>query len=154
MGLDESKKELMITLAPKEFESDIHKKITEKMKLDKKGLGILFSADTSSVCGSRLFNRAFEEKGENMSEYQLLVSIVDRDSGDDVVAPPVKKALKVQPFFTVVEQDNWNPKLFNIEIQPERNRSVSSWAEKVHPVSESIRTAMDFDQPVWCCLSI
>ena len=53
MGLDESKKELMITLAPKEFESDIHEKITEKMKLDKKGLGILFSADTSSVCGSR-----------------------------------------------------------------------------------------------------
>lgn len=149
MGLDESKKEMMITLAPKEYEKEIQEKITEKMKLDKKGLGILFSADTSSVYGSRLFNRAFEEEGENMSEYQLLVTIVDRDSGDDVVSAARNEGAKGA---TILHGRGTGTteisKLFNIEIQPEKEIVLLVVeSEKVKSVSENIHTAMGLDKP-------
>lgn len=149
MGLDESKKEMMITLAPKEYEKKIHEKITEKMKLDKKGLGILFSADTSSVYGSHVFNRAFEKEGGNMGEYQLLVTIVDRDSGDDVVVAARNEGAKGA---TILHGRGTGTteisKLFNIEIQPEKEIVLLVVeSEKVKPVSENIHAAMGLDKP-------
>lgn len=149
MGLDETKKELMVTLAPKENEQDIHEKITEKLKLDKKGLGILFSADTSGVYGSRLFNRAYEEKGDNMNGYQLLVTIVDRDSGDDVVAAARNEGAKGA---TILHGRGTGTaeisKLFNVEIQPEKEIVLLVVeSEKVKSVSENIQSTMNLDQP-------
>lgn len=149
LGLAESKKELMITLAPKEYEAEIHEAISNEMKLDKKGRGILFSADTSSVYGSRLKNHDFEEAKQNMENYQLIVTIVDRDSGDDVVDIAHKSGAQGA---TVLHGRGIGTseisKLFNVEIQPEKEVVLLIVeSEKVKTISDNIRTDMKLDLP-------
>lgn len=149
MGLDETKKELMVTLVPKAYEEKLHQLVSEKLHLDKSGMGIVFSANTSSVYGSRLNNHDFEESDENMKNYQLMVTIVDRDSGDDVVEAARKAGAKGA---TILHGRGTGTaeisKVFNIEMQPEKELVLLVVeGERVTPIADVIRSEMKLDLP-------
>ncbi|OYQ68182.1 P-II family nitrogen regulator [Aerococcus sp. 1KP-2016] len=149
MGLDESKKELLITLAPKDKEDEVHCALTEGLHLNKKGVGILFSSDTSSVYGSRLYHHDFEENEQTMGNYQLLVTIVDRDKGDEVVDAARRAGAKGA---TILHGRGIGTaetaKLFYIEMQPEKEVVLLVVeSEKVDHIATTIKAELQLDLP-------
>ncbi|MGF3227367.1 P-II family nitrogen regulator [Facklamia sp. P12932] len=149
LGLNDSKREALLMLVDHSNEEKIHQVLTEKCELPKKGKGILFSINTSSVYGSHQLMHEFNEGGQEMSKYQLVATIVDRDSGDEVVETAREEGAGGA---TILHGRGLGskkaPKIFNVQIEPEKELVLMIVeTQKVPEIIEKVSKAMDIDQP-------
>lgn len=85
LGFHDSKREVVLIAVDKSLEGRLHQELNDKLKLDRKGKGVLFSFDISSFQGSKHINSPFDESQVEASDSQLMTVIVDRQMGDQVV---------------------------------------------------------------------
>lgn len=149
LGLHDSKREMLIMLVNQDHEARIHQVLAEECQLAKKGKGVLFSFATSSVYGSHLLNHPFDKEDPDMSEYQLIATIVDRDSGDEVVKAAREEGAGGA---TILHGRGLGSekasKIFNIQIEPEKEIVIMIVeSQKVHEIVQQINEAMNIDRP-------
>lgn len=121
LGLRDVDREVVFTLVNAEKEDKIHSHLKEKMRLDRKGNGIMFSLNTSSCIGNQHLRADFEEDNNNMQGHQMIVTIVDRTLGDSVV----EAARDVGATGATILHGRGigaheKGKIFNIKIEPEK----------------------------------
>ncbi|MGX7109279.1 P-II family nitrogen regulator [Facklamia miroungae] len=149
LGLNDSKREVLLMLVDYANEAKIHQVLTDKCELAKKGKGILFSVNTTSVYGSKQLKHEFNQGGQGVSKYQLLATIVDRDSGDEVVETARAEGAGGA---TIIHGRGLGskkaPKIFNVQIEPEKELVLMIVeSQKVPEIIEKVSHAMDIDQP-------
>lgn len=149
LGLHDSKREALLMLVDKEFEAEMHKVLAVECELPKKGKGVLFSFDTSSVYGSQRLGHNFTEGDAQMSPYQMVATIVDRGKADDVV--DVARQVGAQGATILHGRglgSERTSKIFNVQIEPEKEIILMVVeSDKVNDISQTISQALDIDQP-------
>ncbi|KAA9301980.1 MULTISPECIES: P-II family nitrogen regulator [Aerococcus] len=85
LGFHDSKREVVLIAVDKSLEARLHEELNDKLKLDRKGKGVLFSFDISSFQGSKQINCSFDASQVDPTTSQLMTVIVDRQMGDQVV---------------------------------------------------------------------
>lgn len=85
LGLHDSKREIVLIVAPKDLQEDVHRRLEKKFNLQKDGHGVLFSFAISSCIGSSKINIAFDREENEPYEYQAMFVIVDRPYGNEIV---------------------------------------------------------------------
>ncbi|MCZ0716768.1 P-II family nitrogen regulator [Aerococcus kribbianus] len=145
LGLHDRKKEMFFTLIPKDMEDKMHHYLDERMNMSKKGHGVLFSLDTSSVIGNHGQDYEYEESESNMTGHQLIVTIVDREFGDDVVQASREAGAHGA---TILHGRGTGTgefsKLFNAHIEPEKEVVVMVVdGDKCKQISDKIVEELD-----------
>lgn len=91
LGLDEPEKDVILCVVDSSRAKEIMQNINERMKLDRRGAGIMFTVPTSAINADaseyiKLSNNAQgEEKNMNEQEYKLIVNVVSRGLSDVVM---------------------------------------------------------------------
>lgn len=149
LGLHDSKREALLMLVDKEFEAEMHQVLAVECELPKKGKGVLFSFDTSSVYGSHRLGHDFIEGEGKMSPYQMVAAIVERGKADDVVQ--VARQAGGQGATILHGRglgSERTSKIFNVQIEPEKEIVLMVVeSDKVRNIAHQISTELDIDQP-------
>ncbi len=151
LGLDESKKEILIMAIEEELEEVFHEELTNKFSLDKPNHGIAFSMPIKrlvGIKGSEYISKPEKRGGEDMG-YDAIFTIVDKGLAEDVLEA-AKSAGSTGG--TVIHGRgsgvHEKAKLFNIEIEPEKEIVlILSETAKTDYIVEAIKEKLNIDKP-------
>ncbi|MDK7186749.1 P-II family nitrogen regulator [Facklamia hominis] len=149
LGLHDSKREALLMLVEKTQEEHLHRVLEDECHLSKKGEGVLFSFDTTSVYGSQRIHEDFNEEENGLALHQLIVTIVDRDLGDEVV----EAARQVGASGATILHGRGlgskkESKIFNIQIEPEKELVLMVVESKnVTQIVQAIDHELDINRP-------
>lgn len=151
LGLDESRKEILLMVIEEGLEAILHKELTRIFHLDKPHHGIAFSMPVANVVGlhhSQYIPKGEKEGGDRM-KYEAIVTIVDRGLADDVMEA-AKEAGSTGG--TILHGRgsgiHEKEKLFNMEIEPEKDIVlILSTTDKTDQIVDSIREKLNIDEP-------
>lgn len=149
LGLSDSKRELLLMLVESQDEDQVHHILENKCQLSRKGHGVLISCPTSSVYGSHHLNQPFNKEEFPLHSYQLVVTIVDRDLGDEVVKRARQEGAQGA---TIIHGRGLGSEkasqIFNITIEPEKELVLMIVeSAKVADIIEKLSSALEIDQP-------
>ncbi len=87
LGLNEFRKEILLSVVPKDLEDTLHTKLTDKFQLYKRNHGICFSMPVRDFVGSvcKDIRQRNDLGGESLNNHELIITIVDRHVGEDVI---------------------------------------------------------------------
>lgn len=145
LGLHDSRKEVAFTIVPANLAKKLEQSLNQKLHLSDKGRGILFSMPTSSLIGNHGNSFVYSESEESMQGHQLIVTIVDRTYGDDVVlAAREVGALGATILHGRGTGSQEISKLFNVKIEPEKEVVLMVVdADKTKKISDHIVKTLD-----------
>lgn len=149
LGLHDSKREVLIMLVKQELEAKVHEVLEVECQLAKRGRGILFSHPVTSVAGSHLINMPFNKEDAFVKDYQLMVTIVDRGIGDEVVKLARQEGGQGA---TILHGRGLGAekaaKLFNIQLEPEREIVLMVVeSAKVTEITDKIERELNLSAP-------
>lgn len=149
LGISESKREMLLMIVDKDKEAQMHRHLTQECDLPGKGKGIAFSIDTTSVYCSHNVVNEFSRGDQELGDYQLIATIVNRDLGDEVVAAARKEGAGGA---TILHGRGLGAekaaKLFNITIEPEKEIVLMIVeTTRVEEIIDRLRAALNLDQP-------
>lgn len=149
LGIHDVDREIVLSVIPADNQYDIQKHVYKKMELDKDGKGVMFTFNTSSCYGNNAVQANLEEEVENMPGHQLVVTIVERGLGDEVV----ETARDVGAVGATIVHgrgvgSHENSRLFNIQIEPEKE-IVFMVVENEHvdEVNQAISKDLKINEP-------
>lgn len=124
LGFSNSNKEIILIIARKNIGDNALKNIKNKIDITKKHRGIIFTNRISEIHGiyesSNNFKNNIKEGSNKMDK--IIISIVDKDLGNDVVDCATKLGAKGA---TIIKGrgggKNNITKIFNFEIEPEKD---------------------------------
>jgi len=151
LGLDESRKEILIMAIDEELDEVFHRELTEKFSLDKPNHGIAFSMPIKRLVGIKgleYISNPEKQGGENMG-HDAIFTIVDKGLSEEVV-DAAKSAGATGG--TVIHGRgagvHEKAKLFNIEIEPEKEIVlILSEDTKTDAIVEAIKERINIDKP-------
>jgi nitrogen regulatory protein PII len=85
LGLDESKKEIVLMITPYNLRDKIHEHLSEKFRMDKPNHGIILTLNVNEVFGLHSLPKNDAHKGGYDMSYEVIYTIVERGLGQDVV---------------------------------------------------------------------
>lgn len=147
LGFYDNQKEILIMLADEKIGSHATSKISEKYKLDKPHNGIMFSMKLKEAYGVEGIDLpSIKEDNTNM---KVIFTIVDRGLSSQVVECANKAGATGGTIINGRGSGIENaPKLFNIEIEPEKELVLTIVSEKQKDkIVNAIKEEMKIDEP-------
>lgn len=121
LGLDTIEKEMILLIAQKDIGDLGVSKIKNKFNLNKKNTGILFSLPVLELYGSNEENN-YDFKGESSMNKKMIITIVNKDIGNDVIDVANSLGAKGATIFSGRGGGSMSStKLFNFEIEPQKD---------------------------------
>lgn len=150
LGLDSTRKELILMVTPEEEMKALHESFCEKMQLSKKGHGISFSLPLNYTLGVNYLvgKEAVDEEGEDFM-YELAVIIVDRNKGEDIIQAAREAGAKGATILHGRGSGaHREERFFNLDIEPEKEVVLFVLEKtKTKAVLESLKKVVDFSKP-------
>lgn len=150
LGLNESRKEIILMGIEDRLDKDIHNKLVEKLHFDRPHHGIVFSIPLKKIIGIEFgeHNLKPKKEGELELEYEAIFTIVNRGMADEVIRAASKAG---STGGTIIHGrgsgTETTAKLFNLEIEPEKDIIlILSNVEKTDLIVDSIRNTINTDQ--------
>ena len=151
LEIAETRKEIVMMLAPMRLINPTLRELNRKMKLSKPNHGIAFVIPVTELIGSKQYQtRASQHKGGvNMTAYQAIFTVVDQGKGQDVVDTATKAGAKgatiIQARGSGIHETS---KLFNMEVEPEKDMVlILVQHEILDDVIEAIKRDLHLEEP-------
>jgi len=152
LGLDESKKEILVLVAESHLEDKIHETLTEKFHMNKPNHGIIFSLPVNRIVGVHNHSTpAAEPKigGKNHMGYEVIFTVVDKGLGQAVVdaanAAGARGATIINARGSGIHEKS---KFFAMNIEPEKDMVMIIIKKEIsNDVVESIKKALKIEEP-------
>jgi len=151
LELAETRKEIVLMIAPRKIINPVLKTLDEKLKLYKPNHGIAFVVPVFQFLGDGQYKYQSKKPtgGHNMTTYHAIFTIVDKGRGESVVdvasMAGAKGATIINARGSGIHETS---KLFNMEIELEKEIVLILAIEKlVKPIVESLCRDLEIDQP-------
>lgn len=151
LELGESRREVLLMIAPTHIVGPAMKELSDKFKLHKPHHGIAFTTHITTFLGSGDYD--YQEKehiGENhMSRYLAIFTIVDKGRGEAVVEAATEVGSKGATIINARGSGiHETSKLFSIEIEPEKEIVLMiAKHEIVKDIVETICETLEINKP-------
>lgn len=150
LGLNESRKEVVLMGIDGSLEEDIHRELQRKLHLDKPNHGIAFSIPLKKIIGKSFGEHGLkiDKEGESNMKYEAIFTIVNKGMSDEVIEAANKAG---STGGTVIHGRGSGTeakmKLFNIEIEPEKDIIlILSKVDKTEAIVDSIKHSIDIEK--------
>ncbi len=162
LGMDETKKEIVLMVIDRKIENYIHEFIAEKFSLRKKNRGILFSIDLGRVSGvkpveaSKIIDDKIVRAGEikldnknNKNKYEAIFVIVNRGDAKTVVNTAMENGATGGTILHGRGAGIYeNSSLFSMAIEPEKEIILFLVErEKADNIIKVIEKTMEIEEP-------
>jgi nitrogen regulatory protein PII len=151
LELGESRKEILLMIAPSSITPKAMQAISEKFKLEKANHGIAFTTHIQTFLGSGQYDYHEKEKiGEHyMNKYLAIFTIVDKGKGEQVVEAATEVGSKGATIINARGSGiHETSKLFNMEIEPEKEIVLMiAKHEIVKDIVETICETLEISKP-------
>ena len=151
LELAETRKEIVLMIAPLRIVNPALETLSEKLKLNKPNHGIAFVIPVIKFMGMGQYDRILKthEGGVNMTEYQAIFTVVDKGRGQDVVDAATQVGAKGATIINARGSGiHETSKLFNMEVEPEKEMVlILAKHEIVQDVIKAISDGLDLDKP-------
>ena len=151
MGLSEVKKEMLYMVADKETAYKVLDVLNTEYKFDKPNHGIAFTTSICAAAGTKIFKLDYvkRERGEDITMYQVITSIVDKGKAEDVIEAASKAGSKGGTIIKARGSGiHETSKLFSMDIEPEKEIVIIlSETSMTEQIVTSIRETMSIDEP-------
>lgn len=147
LGLDDVKKDIVLIAVPETISKHLIVELRRRLKLDKQRQGIVFRLPVAETRGIVSQPRS-EGEAKMDTKFQLIMTIVNRGQGNLVVSSATAMGSTGATIISGRGSAINNPKIFNIEIDPEKE-VVLIVSEKVHvpAIRDEITKNLRLDQP-------
>ncbi len=151
LGLSDVRKEILYMAADRETAYKALDKINTEYKLCKPNHGIAFTTTISALVGTH-FNKSENmenERGEELTMYQVITVIVDKGKAEDVIESASKAGSKGGTIINGRGSGiHETSKLFSMDIEPEKEIvMILSEADMTEAIVSMIRQDLDVDSP-------
>lgn len=151
LELSETRKEIVIMIAPLRTVNPTLEALNEKMKLYKPNHGIAFVIPVTKFMGKGNYNRRLHTKegGDVMTEYQAIFAVVDKGRGQEVVDAATTQGAKGATIINARGSGiHETSKLFNMEVEPEKEMVlILARHEIVQDIIENISNKLELEKP-------
>ena len=151
IGLSDIRKEILYMVADKETAYQALELMNHEYKFDKPNHGIAFTTSICAALGTRSHKCEYmkSERGEDITMYQVITSIVDKGKAEDVIEAASKAGSKGG---TIVNGRgsgiHETSKLFSMDIEPEKEIVIIlSEISMTEAIVASIRETLNVDVP-------
>ena len=149
--LGESRREILLMIAPHFIVKQAMEKLSKKFKLDKPNHGIAFITNITTFLGNKDydFKETISNGDDHMSTYQAIFSIVDKGKGESVVEAATTAGSKGATIINARGSGiHETSKIFNMEIEPEKEIVLMiAKHEIVKDIVETICETLDIQKP-------
>lgn len=150
LGIHETRKEICLSLVMSDNEDEIYEKLENKLKLEKKGHGILFSVPLMNKKYEHLNNLDQDEnikETKSMSNKEAIFVIVDHGKAHEVIdfanEAGAKGGTIIHGRGSNIEEKG---KLFNLNIEPEKDIVlILAHKDKVELITDAIKVGMNIE---------
>lgn len=151
LSLYDERKEIVLMGTDKHTADRTLVELNKKFRFDKPNHGIVFTTSMWQVIGSRCcaLEENEEERGVNNSMYQIIITIVNRGKGEDVIEAAKAAGSKGGTIVNARGSGiNETIKLFNMDIEPEKEMvMIISKKDITENIVSSIRERLEIDKP-------
>jgi nitrogen regulatory protein PII len=151
LELAETRKEIVLMIAPRKTVNPVLDTLNERMKLHKPNHGIAFVIPVSQFLGEGKYEYQSVqcEGGQNMTTYKAIFIIVDKGSGEAVVDVATDAGAKGATIINARGSGiHETSKLFSMDIEPEKEIVlILSKDEAVKPIVEQLCSSLHIDEP-------
>ena len=151
LELTETRKELVLMIAPRKIVNPTLEVLNEKLKLAKPHHGIAFVIPVTQFLGAGKYEYEAKNEigGQNMTEHNAIFTIVDKGFGEKVVDAATLAGAKGATIINARGSGiHEKSKLFSMEIEPEKEIVlIIAQKEIVKPIITSICEELDIEQP-------
>lgn|SRR5690554_4411534 len=151
LGIEDVRKEITVFAAEKAIGDNAIKKVFNRLKLHKPNRGICFSLPLEQIAGSENHNykSKLSKNEEDKMEYKLIITIVERGNGEEVVDAAQKAGAKGATIINARGSGvHETKKVFNIEIEPEKEVVlVLAKANLTNKIKDTISEELELDKP-------
>lgn len=151
MGLSEVRKEMLYMVADKETAYKVLDILNTEYKFDKPNHGIAFTTSICAAAGTKILKLDYvkKERGEDITMYQVITSIVDKGKAEDVIEAASKAGSKGG---TIIKGRgsgiHETSKIFSMDIEPEKEIVIIlSEIGVTDKIVTSIRETLNIDEP-------
>ena len=147
LGIHETRKEICLSLVYSGQEDEIYEKLENKLKLEKKGHGILFTVPLMNKDKTILNEENKTKETKSMSNKEAIFVIVDHGKAHEVIDFANEAGAKGG---TIIHGRGSNidekAKLFNLNIEPEKDIVlILAHKDKVERITDSIKVGMNIE---------
>jgi len=151
LELAETRKEIVMMIAPLRLVNPTLDALEEKMKLHKPNHGIAFVIPVAKFMGMGKYDRSYKlnEGGDVMTEYQAIFTVVDKGKGQDVVDVATQAGAKGATLINARGSGiHETSKLFNMEVEPEKEMVlILAKHDIVQDIISAITHELDLEKP-------
>lgn len=151
LELADTRKEIVLMIAPRKIINPALKALDEKLKLYKPNHGIAFVLPVFQFLGEGKYTYEVSEPtgGHNMTNYHAVFTIVDKGKGESVVEVASLSGAKGATIINARGSGiHETSKIFSMEIEPEKEIVLMIVQDKlVKKIVESICSELEIDQP-------
>ncbi|MDY0074530.1 MAG: P-II family nitrogen regulator [Acholeplasmataceae bacterium] len=151
LELAETRKEIVMMIAPTKSINPALEGLEEKLKLHKPNHGIAFVIPVAKFMGMGQYDRTskLSEGGDTMTSYQAIFTIVDKGRGQEVVDASTQAGAKGATIINARGSGiHETSRLFNMEVEPEKEMVlILAKHEIVQDVIESISDQLEIEKP-------
>ncbi len=151
LGITDERKEIVVMAADRKTADEVAEFLNEHFHFEKPHHGIAFTMPVCDIIGSTVYkhDEIHMEGSEDKVSYNLVVTIVDRGKGEEVVEASRKAGAKGA---TIVNARgagiHETSKVFAMEIEPEKEMVlILVKSDIAEAVVSSIREHLEIDQP-------
>ena len=151
LSLYDERKEIVLLGADRKTAEHAMQELNKEFKFEKPNHGIVFTTSTCRIVGSKCYRDEMmeEERGVDDSMYQLIITIVNRGSAEDVISAANEAGSKGGTILNARGAGiHETTRLFNMEIEPEKEMvMILSKEEVTEAIVCSIRDKLDLEKP-------
>lgn len=151
LGLDDIRKEIILSGADKETGDEAIEEIYRRLKLHKPNRGICFSLPLEQIIGSKFYSseNKLNKNEEDKMGYKLILTIVDRGNADTVVEAAQNAGSQGATIINARGSGiHETKKVFNIEIEPEKEIVlILAKANICEDITSEIRKELNIEEP-------
>lgn len=151
LGIDETKKEIILMVVPKNITEDVSEYLSEKFEFTKKNKGIMFMLDVSKILGIKNKNiegiNKMSEKSK--SNYEAVFVIVNRGDAKEVVNIATENGARGGTILNGRGSGiHENSSFFSMAIEPEKEIILLLIEKnKINNIIEVIEKTMQINEP-------
>lgn len=150
-GLSDVRKEILYMVTDRETAYKAMEKVNSEFKLHKPNHGIAFTTSISQTVGARInkSENVMNERGEEITMYQVITVIVDKGKAEDVIESASKAGSKGGTIINGRGSGiHETSKLFSMDIEPEKEIVIIlSEVDMTEAIVSMIRKDLNIDAP-------
>lgn len=151
LGLAETKKEIVMMVAPRPIAKKATEKLNHDLKLEKPNHGIAFTTSVCCVMGTRsmVYDHLLDEERGKDAMYKLITAVIEKGRAEEVIDAAAKAGAKGG---TIINARGGGAheteRIFMIDIEPEKEIVIIiSKAEDARGIIKAIDDALLLEEP-------